>query len=253
MKKIYLMLIIVGMINVSFAQKTTGVVNLGSLMTVKFDLNNATTKVTMTLTGPSDKYLAVGLDAVDMSSSSDYVIVNSATTVGDYTGVADYAAPIADANNWTIVTNNVVGSTRTIVATRAFNSGDAADYVFNYASSGLNLIWAYGPDFNVNNEHLDKGATTATFSLLGIKNFSALDSINIYPNPSNGVFTLTKNSAVEISKIRVYDTNAKLLKEIDAKQANQNGTINVSELSAGIYFMEISNDTDKTVKKLLIN
>ena len=46
-----------------FAQNvSTGVVTLTTGFTVQFDVNGSTNKVTMTMVGPDDKWLAVGLN-----------------------------------------------------------------------------------------------------------------------------------------------------------------------------------------------
>jgi hypothetical protein len=47
--------------------------------------------------------------------------------------------------------------------------------------------------------------------------------------------------------------NAKLLKVITREITDQNNTIDLTELSKGMYFMEIANDADQVVKKIIIN
>ncbi|MFI0490156.1 T9SS type A sorting domain-containing protein [Flavobacterium sp.] len=257
MKKIYLILLILGAMNTSFAQKTSTVFNIGTspTVTVKFDLNNATSKVQMTLTGPDNSWLGVGINSTGMANYDEYVILDSASTLSDYTDAGDTVSPNKDLlNTWTVTSNTTSSGIRTVVANRPFVTADPSDYKFVYNTlTSLNVIAAYGPGtFDITQEHANKNLGTVTFSALGVEDFASLDKISLYPNPSNGVFTITKNSTTTISKISIYDANAKLLKDLDVKAVNENGSVNLSELSIGIYFMEISNDTDKTVKKIII-
>ena len=127
--------------------KTTGTVNLLSGMTAELMLNNSTTTATLTLTGPSDRWFALqfgifpGTSGGGMASGQDVVYYNGTTLVDAvHNGVG--ATPTTDAvNNWTVTSNTVSGSTRTIVATRAFNTGDTNDHTFVY--SDVNIDFAF--------------------------------------------------------------------------------------------------------------
>lgn len=252
MKKSYLLLAMFAMINVSFAQqKETAVTTIGA-MTVKINMNQGNSLATITLTGPSNKWLSIGLGTTSMSVNKD-VITYGTSLLDQYFTTSGHVAPTTDpTNNLTLVSNTVVGTTRTLVISRPLNTGDAKDYAFVYTINSMSIVWAVGPSTTVTSEHSTFGSKSLTFStVLGTEDFTSLDKISVYPNPSNGVFSISKNNLTTINKIRVFDTNAKLLKEI-ATDSNFNNTIDISELSKGIYFMEISNDTDQVVKKVII-
>ena len=118
----------------SYAQFTTGTVALaGSTRTIKID-TNATT-VTLTLTGPSTAWLGVGFGGSSMSSVTDMFIWNS-TSNRDYTPSGFQSQPSPDATqDWTISSDNLAGSVRTVVATRALAT--AGDYTFSNNSTML--------------------------------------------------------------------------------------------------------------------
>jgi len=131
---------------VSFAQTyTTGVVNLSSTaglaMSAKIDV---TTQVTLTLTGPAGRWFALGFNASSMTNGTDVVGVHSATTLSAFDcKLNGFAAPVTDAQqNWTITSDVVNAGTRTIIATRALNTGDANDYVFSATPTAISLIWS---------------------------------------------------------------------------------------------------------------
>jgi hypothetical protein len=131
---------------ISFAQTyTTGVVNLSSTaglaMSAKIDV---TTQVTLTLTGPAGRWFALGFNASSMTNGTDVVGVHSATTLSAFDcKLIGFAAPVTDAQqNWTITSDVVSAGTRTIIATRALNTGDANDYIFSATPTAISLIWS---------------------------------------------------------------------------------------------------------------
>jgi len=258
MKKSYLLLAAFALINLSNAQtKSTGVISLRTgtdLTTIKIDLNQATSTATLTMVGPSSRWFSVGFNTTSMSSNTD-VFTSAGTQVIDQVLPGGQIAPNTDStNNLTVVSNTVSGTSRTVIVTRPFSTGDTKDYTFSYASNSLNIIWAYGQS-NVTNptsEHSTFGTKAVSFSSLGTNDFKSINDIVVYPNPSSGIFTISKNSVIQISKIKIFDTNAKMLKEIDAVRFDTDNTIDISELSKGIYFMEISNNEDKVVKKIIV-
>jgi hypothetical protein len=258
MKKSYLLLALLAMMSTSFAQtKTSGVVSLHTgtnVLSIKIDLNQATSTATLTMVGPSTRWFSVGFNTTSMSTNAD-CFTSAGTSVLDQYLPGGHNEAITDpTNNLTVVSNVVSGTTRTVVVTRPLNTADAKDYTFNYALNSLNIIWAYGPSNSTDptDQHSTFGSKAVSFSTLGTENFNSINDIVVYPNPSSGIFTISKNSAIQISKIKIFDTNAKMLKEIDTERFDTDNTIDVSELSKGIYFMEISNKEDKVVKKIIV-
>ncbi|MEN9969434.1 MAG: hypothetical protein RIR94_1632 [Bacteroidota bacterium] len=144
--KLLLSFFLLFILPISFAQTyTTGVVNLSSTaglaMTAKIDV---TTQVTLTLTGPAGRWFALGFNASSMTNGTDVVGVHSATTLSAFDcKLTGFAAPVTDAQqNWTITSDVVNAGIRTIIATRALNTGDANDYVFSATPTAISLIWS---------------------------------------------------------------------------------------------------------------
>lgn len=251
MKKASLLIALVAMIQVSFAQqRETALTTMGS-MKVKINLDQATSLATITLMGPSTKWFSIGLNTSSMATNKD-VITFGTTLLDQYFTSNGHVAPTTDTtNNLTLVSNTVSGTTRTVVMTRPFSTGDAKDYTFTYAMASLGIVWGVGPSTTVTAEHSTYGTKTLTFAdVLANETFQIKD-ITVTPNPSNGIFNISKNDAVEIKTIRVFDANAKLIREINA--VDNNTSIDLTDLTRGLYFMEISNDTDSTVKKIVRN
>lgn len=250
MKKLYFAIALLVGLNVSMAQtKSTGEVFLNSSMTIQADMNSATSTVTLTLVGPSDKWFAIGFNATSMSNGTDCLYYSTSLVDSVITG---QGAPTTDASNeWTVVSNNLLsGTTRRLVVTRNF-AGGAGDYTFNYNNNSLNVIWAFGSGTAMTG-HVSRGSSNLGFTL-GVDDFSSLDNITIAPNPSNGIFNITKNIQTSISKVTVFDINGKVLKVIDSELSLDSIQMNLSDFSKGVYFVEISNDIDKVVRKIVID
>lgn len=255
-KVIFLMLMSLSIFS-NAQTKSSGTVTLnsvsGSSLSVKIDLDQTNSLARFTFVGPSNKWFSVGLNATIMARNADCITYG--TSLLDQFLPGGHSQPSNDTtNNLTVESNTVVGSVRTLVVTRPLSTADAKDYTFTYNTiSSLNIIWAVGPDTNVANEHAFFNTKNITFSVLGNENFSVLEQLTLSPNPSNGIFNLSNSNLIQLSKIKVFDTNAKLVKEFDAFENQSNISLDLSGVSKGLYFVEISNENDKIVKKMQIN
>jgi hypothetical protein len=78
------------------------------------------------------------------------------------------------------------------------------------------------------------------------ENSSSLTQLNIHPNPNNGVFTLELNSGEQHS-LQVVDVTGRVVYTAD--HASHETKIYLPEISAGIYYVKISNkENSKTLK-----
>ena len=170
MKKLYFAIALFVGLNVSMAQtKSTGVVTLNSLMTLKIDKNFSTSTVTVTLTGPSNRWFGVGFNAFGaMSNGTDCVYFTSSLVDATISGTI---APTTDSSNEWTVSNLVSGTTRTLVLTRNFVGG-TGDYSFVYNDNSLNVIWAYGSGTTLS-YHSDRGSSSLGFTL-GVDDFTSI-------------------------------------------------------------------------------
>lgn len=145
MKKLLLLTALLAGAAGTYAQsKATAVVSLTTGMTAKLELNSATSTATLTFTGPSDRWFALQLGSFTgtggMQEGADVVYWNGTTLVDAvHNGVG--AVPTVDTNDWTS-SSTVSGTTRTIVATRAFNTGSSDDYTIVYADANIDFAWA---------------------------------------------------------------------------------------------------------------
>lgn len=74
--------------------------------------------------------------------------------------------------------------------------------------------------------------------LLGVDDFVFTSYFKLYPNPTSSVLNISKNNDIELESVTIYNTLGQLVKIIpDAKTEN---TIDVSNLSAGNYYIKVT-------------
>lgn len=84
----------------------------------------------------------------------------------------------------------------------------------------------------------------------GITNPEVEGLTNVYPNPSTGQYQVSIDASLTIEKIRVYDVLGNIIlvqEDANAKAAY----INIENVTSGVYFLEISTNEGKAVKKLI--
>lgn len=246
MKKQVLTILAFSIFLPSFAQFSTGTpVTLGSSgMTIKID-TDATT-VTMTLTGPSTTSLAIGFGGLTMVAVTDMFVWSSSPS-RDYTSSGQSTPqPDSTPNQSWIVSDNVVSTTRTVIATRALTS--TGDYTFVNSNASIPIIYSVNGSTTFG-RHGIKGSQTLIRSALGVEDFS-LNSASVYPNPSNGNFKIEAKSP--LTKLTVYSQIGVLIKSIDLNGNSNNEEINLKELASGVYLIELQSDSDKAWKKIII-
>ena len=234
----------------SAQQYSTGTVPLfttaGLEYSAKIDVEGSV--VTLTLTGPPTRWLGIGFGQNGMQDGGDVVIFNG-TTLSDrqFQGVG--VVPAIDAvQDWTVTSNNISGGVRTVVGTRAINTGQAGDYVFSASASPITLVFARGQDLTVAYHGGGNcGSTNASFTL-GTDKFS-LAQAQVYPNPSSGDFLVKTQGYLE--KINIYTLTGAFVKTIEVN--SDEIEVNVNGMQTGVYLLELQNNNEKSWKKVIVN
>ena len=219
---------------------------------VSVKLETMPTMVRLTLSGPSNSFLGLGAGDEGMAAGADGFIYSSASA-RDYTFNGVGVTPSADAvQDWTVTSNTISGSTRTVVATRSL-SGGAGDAPIANAAGTINVFVARGDGTLTLSYH---GAANRDYATLGMNYDAALaaDDVNLqgkimmYPNPSKG--TVNFKNSVSINSILVYDSTGKLV----ASPKLKNNSVDLNRLSPGTYYLEIeTKDGMKVFEKLIKN
>jgi len=88
----------------------------------------------------------------------------------------------------------------------------------------------------------------------GINNPDGIVSMNIYPNPSNGLFTLEMNaSKAGTFNVEIINIQGQV---VFTREINQDGfykeTIDISNNASGIYYLRINDGKNLKVSKIMI-
>jgi hypothetical protein len=81
---------------------------------------------------------------------------------------------------------------------------------------------------------------------LSVEVIGQVDAIELYPNPTNGIFNLTGISNLDVD-VKIFSVTGKLV--LNEKPLNDK--VDVSSLSKGIYFVEIKWNNQSILKKLI--
>ena len=239
---------------VSFGQNySTGLFNVISIADGHLDgqinINVGTDLVTLTLIGEDDRYLAMGFDTHSHSAGKDVVIFDG-VVLSDRTFTNSYNTPPLDTQeDWTIATNTVNAGVRTLVATRARNTGDSNDYVFPTNPTNLDIVGAIGNAFNIT-EHDKKNDATVVFTLvLGIEDENLIN-FSMTPNPATSNLTIVMPSTLDRASIEVYDMLGRKIFDEDIKDTHYS-IIDVSTWNSGIYLTRVSNGDSTQTKRFI--
>lgn len=88
---------------------------------------------------------------------------------------------------------------------------------------------------------------------LGIDQFSPSANVELYPNPSNGKVNLllSENSSI-LPSIQIYDLSGRTVK-YEFSENNGHYSLDLTDLSRGLYFIELLYPQKRILKKLVIN
>jgi hypothetical protein len=169
-----------------------------------------------------------------------------------------FDATSLNTGSWTSVTTLDLKEKLTTVNTNnAVNGNLASNYsLLSNIISGLNWangtnLWIKWTDANESGSNglyaIDSFIISVSEATLGLKQ-NAIAGLNMYPNPvSNGTLYITSSSS-EAKSVAVYDV---LGKQVLNTKTSSN-TVNVSNLTNGVYFVKITEDGKTATKKLIV-
>jgi hypothetical protein len=76
--------------------------------------------------------------------------------------------------------------------------------------------------------------------------------LSVYPNPVNNILNITNNAGLQINKTVITDINGRTVKTLNHDGVSEL-QINISDLNAGIYFMNIETNEGTATKKIIKN
>ncbi|NOZ34376.1 MAG: T9SS type A sorting domain-containing protein, partial [Chlorobi bacterium] len=159
------------------------------------------------------------------------------------------------------------GTFGTPVDGTAYNSGDvipgggtvlSSGNQTSYSHTSLNAStqYFYKVWSNINGTSYSPGVTDNAKTFVAestlISEINETTDIKIYPNPSNGHFNIVLNNDFTKATVRITDISGKILSEKSDLNKGLN-TINLTNVSKGIYFIYINYDNNRIISKLIVN
>ena len=78
------------------------------------------------------------------------------------------------------------------------------------------------------------------------------NKFSAYPNPANSVVTLSNTDNILVTAVSISDINGRTVKNMEVNNLSE-VEMNVAELTSGVYFMNVTTDSGKAVKKFIKN
>ena len=248
MKKTLLILFLITSSSLFAQSFSTGTQTLSSGLTTSINIDNDTGTTTLTLAGPSDKWFGIGFGNSNMNGTD--IFMTDGSSIRDAYSTSTSGTPEADSSqqsgDWTLVSNTVSSGTRTIVATRANDTGNSNDYTFSASAGSLTVIWAVGSSTTYA-YHSIRGATALSVSL-GISENNLL-SFEMYPNPVSDLLNIQLPTGTEKAEVGVFDYTGRL---VSSKTISSNDTaIDVQQISKGIYMIRLAANNKIGVQRFI--
>ncbi|KGO94855.1 T9SS type A sorting domain-containing protein [Flavobacterium subsaxonicum] len=94
--------------------------------------------------------------------------------------------------------------------------------------------------------------TSASDSLLAVKDVVAATQFSIFPNPATNVINVTNADNTLVNNVAIVDVNGRTVKSVKFNGAAET-QVNISDLASGVYMVTIASENGTTTKKIVKN
>tara|TARA_R110002049_G_scaffold308786_2_gene514082 strand:- start:1198 stop:3327 length:2130 start_codon:yes stop_codon:yes gene_type:complete len=223
---------------------------------------------TVSCNGLSDGGLTVNVTSGTTPIS--FVWSNAATTAS-ISGLAagTYTVTITDGNSATLVDSAVITEpaiisiTSVVVDQTPAGNDGSIDLTVSGGTPGYDFLWSTA-DTTEDISGLNAGVYTVTITdtnncvfvdsvtvglSTSVQEATLQNNLLIYPNPSNGVFTI--ETIAQYDEIRILDITGKVL--FMTEEYTLRNKIDLTNQQRGIYFIAIQGESGRVVKKVIVN
>ncbi len=196
-------------------------------------------------------------DSTQMSNVSTSGMIS--VTVTDGIGCVSMDSAMVTSN--AVPTPSITGASDTLCSLSSFtlDAGSFASYMWSTGGTAQTE--------SVDGPTLGLGTQTVTVTVMDANGCAGMDSVtfevvqctsidenelnlvSVYPNPTNGLFTIELMNAGQISLL-LTDAQGKI---ITSRTIQQTENIDITELETGIYFLTVSNDQGEQVLRIVKN
>jgi len=83
-----------------------------------------------------------------------------------------------------------------------------------------------------------------------VQEYTYEGKLNIFPNPTNGVFYVEVDPNATVNNVIVFDQLGRNV--LDIKKINSNNKVEISGLSKGVYFVQLEIDGELAIEKIIV-
>lgn len=178
-----------------------------------------------------------------------YTTVDGGTTYTEIIGATGFfngdIAYVPGTTN-TYVTTGTTGSSYTLDGGLTWTNIDALQHtVVSFFDGNTGFTGGFTTSATVG------GVSKYTGTVLKTDTFNA-SKFSTYPNPVSDNVTISNSDNILLTDVSITDINGRTVKTLKVNNLSE-VQMNVAELGAGVYFMNITADTGKVVKKFIKN
>jgi len=89
-------------------------------------------------------------------------------------------------------------------------------------------------------------------ALLSVEDTQLISSIDIFPNPASGIVNISNPQGVALDRIAIYDITGRLVRELNPSQTAETQSIDITNLSDGLYMIILSVNNSTVVNRLVV-
>jgi|GEM_PF-1315958 photosystem II stability/assembly factor-like uncharacterized protein len=179
--------------------------------------------------------------SIAMKAVPNLTVTASSYSVCGAVGSSTLSAAGANTYTWTTGAGTTISTTSTTVVSPV-STGTATSYMATYTITG---------NGTATTNCTSKSTITLTVTACsGIEDYSSTSHVSVYPNPSNGLVTVSLAN-IE-ANTAMYVTNMIGQQVVSATLKDLNTNFDFSALNKGVYFITVTNGNSKHVEKLII-
>jgi hypothetical protein len=106
--------------------------------------------------------------------------------------------------------------------------------------------------YSASGDSVDCSFNITVVSTADIKEEAALNALQLFPNPSNGVFSLEyPNPKMQNLSVEIFDNTSNIVFSNTYTSSYINEEIDISKSANGVYFIRITNDNQSFTRKII--
>ena len=113
---------------------------------------------------------------------------------------------------------------------------------YTVLKNGKTILETYETDFSVEINHGDQLQIQSKSACQGVlsKSIDLLESVLVYPNPTNGLFEMYLPEGIKTANIEIYNTQSQLVSSQTYTVQDGRVRLNISDKPVGIYFVKLN-------------